>query len=112
MLCFCRSHIFSINALRRESQSKLNFKYAFRECQCGRKVDWHSRYNIRESSDATWDADKHTVTEDCTSFGSIHFLGFGKEAGKNQAMVGIVVLFNHYLCEAYKLINLIWIARV
>jgi hypothetical protein len=76
------------------------------ECQCGRKVDWHSRYNIRESSDATWDADKHTVTEDCTSFGSVQFLGFDKEGSKNEAMVGSVVVFNYCLCEACKLFKI------
>lgn len=59
-----------------------------RECQCGRKVDWHRQHDIKTGIHGDkWDADLHTVTDKCTSFGSIEFVGFGKETGKNNAMV-------------------------
>ena len=60
-------------------------------CQCGRDKEWHE--NLDFFSEVKWDPDKHTDWEKCSTFGSIQFSGFGKESGRDHALVNIRYYF-------------------
>ena len=74
-------------------------------CHCGRERKDHENLrdennsqayagqseesSAHETNNGKWNADIHTYTEKSTAFGSIKFVGFGKESSKKSAMVRI-----------------------